>query len=289
MKVIAPVLIPAVLAGAMLLAAWGPWSRTAPERRAWGGVLALLLAFASGYVVLVGAPEIPPIGARDTLFWAVTFTALLASGEWLWGASAVVALPIRFLASGLTAWFVLASLRQNSWSTGEAALWIAGIAAVTALVSGVVERTAQPEPGPWLPLTLWLISSTAAAAMVLVSTALMGQLSGSLAAGLGAPVVLAAWNRELTLARGAITVFITAHSGLLWQAYFYAELPLTSALLLYLAPATVGVVLLPNINRLAPWKREAVQLAVAAVPLAIAILIAYGVYRQNQSLDANAY
>ncbi|MEK7794695.1 MAG: hypothetical protein AAB353_09200 [Candidatus Hydrogenedentota bacterium] len=289
MKVIAPVLVPAALAGAMLLAAWGPWARAAPERRGWGGVLALMFAFASGYIALVGAPEFPPVGARETLFWAVAFSALLAGAEWIWGINAAVSLTVRFLASALIVWFVFASLRKNSWSGREAAFWVGGIAAVTASLAQLVDRAAQRDPGPWLPATLWLICSVAAVAMFLGSTALMAQLCGALAAAFGAAGVLAIWKRDLSLARGGITVFITAYAGLLWQAHFYAELPLQSVQMLCLAPLAVVVVPIYSAQPLTPWKRWVIQLSIASVPLILALAIAYRTYRQNQSADEYVY
>ena len=118
-------------------------------------------------------------------------------------------------------------------------------------------------------------------------SALLAQLSGALAAVFGAAVVLAWWAPGLSLASGTLTVFVPVYAGLLIQAYFYSELPIWSAILMYLAPFALWLGEKRSVYYRTPWKAALARLLMIGAPLGVAVGIAF--YVMGQSAGGEYY
>jgi len=276
-NVIAPVLTPAILSGISLAVAWRLWRRKNPSPRGhWGGAVAFGLAYFSGHVALVGWPEFPPTSAETWQAWLALSLAVAGVAQRWWGPTMFVSFPVAFLAYAAVTYALLLNFIRNSWDPTVSALWVAGLAAASTIVFQLTDRIAAKRPGASVPLGLWALCTLAAGTFVVASSAKLGQLSGALAAGCGAAVVLAWWCSKLSLAGGGVFVFLPLYNGLVLQAYFfgYPGLGLWSALLLALAPLGLLVGEQRRFVYAKPWIAVLVRTGAVAVPAAIALGLA---------------
>jgi len=282
MTVYAPIFVPAILAGICLVVSWRAWRRKSLAKNGhWGGAAAVVLGYFAGHVLLASWPPIPPAKAVDWL----PYLALIAGGAGLaqryWGHRWYAAWPVRLLIACLFAGVLLRSYLQYNWGRVEGLLWIGGLGIAIAVLWNTLERLSAKRTGASLPLSLCLFCAASSAAFFLSGSALLGQLSGVLAAVFGAAVVLAWWAPGLSLASGTLAVFVPVYSGLLIQAYFYSELPFWSAILLYLAPFALCFGETRRVYYMTPWKAALVRLLMIGAPLGIALGIVSYVMGQS--------
>lgn len=276
MPVYAPVLVPAILAGLCLLISWHAWRRrTLAQEGHWGGAAAVALGYFAGHVLLTSWPPIPPAKAVDWLAYLALAAGAAGLTQRHWGKHWYAAWPLMLLLGCLFAALLLRSYLEYNWGRREGMLWIIGLGIATAVLWNTLERLATKRTGASLPLSLWLICAAASAAFVLSGSGLLGQLAVTLAAVFGAAVVLAWWAPGLSLASGTLTAFVPIYAGLLIQAYFYSELPIWSAILLYLAPFALWFGERRRIYFMKPWKAALARLLTIGAPLALAAAIAW--------------
>lgn len=284
--IVAPVLVPAAIAFLCLLISWRAWRRRRlAEEGHWGGAAALTLGFLSAYFILVSWPAMPPKKAMDWMPYLVLIAGVAGVTQRKWGKRWYARFSLNLLLGGLFAGVVLRSYLQNTWERDEGILWIAGLAAATTLLRNTLERLATKRRGASLPLSLWLFCAATSVAYTMSGSALLGQLTGALAAVFGAAIVLAWWAPGLSLAAGALTVFAPVYVGLLIQAHFYSELPLLSAVLLYLTPFCLWLGEARRVYYMKPWKAALTRLAIIVGPLCVALWIVYSAMAQYGSGD----
>ena len=282
MPVYAPIFVPAILAGICFLVSWRAWSRKSLAKHGhWGGAAAVMLGFLSAYVLLVSWPPMPPAKAMDWMPYLILIAGAAGVTQRYWGERWYAAWPLNLLLGGLFAGVLLRSYLQNTWERSEGIFWILGLAAAMTLLWNTLERLAAKRTGASLPLSLWLICAAASVAYAMSGSALLGQLTGSVAAVFGAAVVLAWWAPGLSLAAGTPAVFAPLYTGLLLQAYFYSELPFWSAILLYLAPYALWFGEARRVYYTKPWKAALTRLLIIGAPLGIALWIASYVMTQS--------
>jgi len=261
------VLLPAVLAGVLLLAL---------RRAAWatgaGSALAVGGGYAAAHLLQRGWRGFPPAEASDWPWVAAVAGALLGASGLTRRGAAPLRLALRLLASGGLAWCVLAAWRRGvDASTARAAVALLG--AGTALAWSVLELR-QPEPGWFAPALLALTAAGAAAAIGLSGSAKLALLTGGLCGVLAAACVAAALRLGPASSAGAAPPAALVLAALLLVAAHYSELPLRAAGLVGAAPV---VALLPRAALGTRGRRawlDLVLLALAAALLATAVKLA---------------
>jgi hypothetical protein len=236
--------------------------------RAAFGPVALGLAYLSGHLVITGRVAFPP---ADTTNWLPYF-ALAAA---VLGAScALVAIKpwARMLifatvsAGALT--LLLKPKFQYGWSVGEGSLWVASLVSVFVLLAvsldAVGRRTATE-----MPAFLLVTCAGAFGALMLSGSILLGQFAAVLGAAVFGSLVFALG--KVPLGRGIVPVFSLLMGALLACGYFFADLPLTSAIMLALAPAFA---LIP-IGQPGKFLAFVIRSALVSVPILVALVAAF--------------
>ena len=109
----------------------------------------------------------------------------------------------------------------------------------------------------------------------------LAQLSGAVAAALGAAVVLSWWRPRVSLSGGGVAVALLVLFGLGLNAHFYSYTTATDVLLLAAGPVMPLLMSLPGLPRLAGGRAAWVTLGLAAVPLGIALVRALLAYEPD--------
>ncbi len=259
---------PALLCGALLVAAWRPWRRAAGAHRgAWGGAV----AFTAG-VILAHAEAMghwPAIRAGEVMGWLphlAVAAALVCLIEPALRRAPAASLTLRAAIGAAAAWLLCRPFLESQWPAAPGALRVAGIAAVTLAAWTSHEALARRTPGPVVPMALLVGGAGASGSLVLAYTAKPAQIAGALSAMCGAALLVALWNRRTSPAAGAAAVASVAIAFLCFVGHLYSKLPAGAALLLVGAPSAAWAGSAPGARRLAPLRRGLVQLgAVAAV------------------------
>lgn len=274
--------LPALAAGLWWAVSWQLWRRanTAPVAGQWGGPLALAMGYAFGHRVLDGFPPYPPVNSKQTLFYLALGLGAFALFEPSWSRNGLSRWSTRVIVCAIFALGTLRAMVRNTWTTQESWLWIGALVAAAVLLWTATEALAVRRPGAVLPLSLWFATACASVCMALTSSALLGQLTGALAATLGAAVVLAWWAPRVSLAQGGITVWVLLYSSLINLAYFYSDLPLLAAICLYAAPLGPWALEALDPIQWKPWKTIAARVACVAVPAGIALAQAIAAFIQ---------
>jgi len=265
-------ILPAAI-GAMMVAAgacgfalfWGK-ERT----RGALGPLALGVAYVVGHLLIAGWTSFPP---ADTTNWLPYF-ALAAAVLGVFCAN----LPLTAWARGVTFGLVsIGALRlllnpkfQYGWSPSEGWAWVAGLGSAIVLLAIILDGLARrPGTAVEMPLFLLIVSAGTSGAVMLSGSMLLGQFTMVLAAALFGSLVFTAG--KVPLGRGIVPVFSLLLGALLASGYFFAELPLTSAVLLAFAP------ILPLIPTRKSNKLLAlgIRAALVSIPVALALVLAY--------------
>lgn len=269
-------LLPAGIAGTILLLGWRPWNRAlAPDRAAAAaGPLALGGAWLAAQIAIVGI-TLPPLRASD---WLAVLVAAAALGglfealrqppgwlRWSWRAALSLALPA----------LLVLPLWRSSWSTPEALALIGAAGMGVFGAWSLLEAQARRRAGAAMPLLLAVLASGSGLVLALSGSASQGQLGGALAAAVGAALVIALLQPRLSLAHGSIGPLVIALAGLWLNGTFYADVPSGSLVLLFAAPWLALVGRLRPVQRLAPWQSALVSAGAVLLPLAAAAAWAY--------------
>jgi hypothetical protein len=274
------VLLPALIAGVILMLV-GRGTPLEAHARPFLGALAIGLGYLVAQVMLVGFPRPPfteaEVPARDWVAWLVV--------------GAIVLAPVR-LSPALARWsgplyMALFSLLVFKLVLGRALppdaggmILRLGLTFAMYIVWNVVERVALRSTGAAVPVGLVVAGSGIAICALASHVAVFAQLTGAVCAGLGAAAVLGWIDKGFRLPVGAVAVAMIVFAGALVNTSVY-DLPRASAALLVVAILAPGVTEIGKLHDLSPAKRGLLALVAAAVPAAVAILIA-----QSASSDA---
>ena len=155
--------------------------------------------------------------------------------------------------------------------------WVLGLGILLAAVCFCLDVLAEKETKAWLPFTWSLVAGFGSVSFLIAHSAIVSQLSGVLASVLSVTFLFVAWRRNWSLAKGATSVFVALLFGLGINSAFYADLPITSAILLWLAPLAGWIQFAPFSGRLPKWAQTFVS--VFAVLLMAALGIGFTVYK----------
>jgi hypothetical protein len=271
------VLVPALVCGALLAAVW--MSRASGVGKSLARRHLQALAFAAGmwigYHAIVGLPVLPSenrqLAALDWMPWlvlaalAVSLVQSTSAGRrvpgWAWSAlvcALVVVLSFLGRISSDPRWLAFTLMAATLF-----ALWQS------------TDALARKLPGPAVPVVLWVVVTATSVATVLSHSAKIAQLAGTLAACLGACIVVALWNPLLSAAGGCVAIALTV-LGVCWiNAVHYADLTPLAAVLLMAALVTPWCAQLFRIDAWSRTKRVFVCALLAALPAAAAVVVAH--------------
>jgi len=244
------------------------------------GALGLGLALAVGTAFLLGGFEgvRRPVSVLQKLAWLGLAGGVGGALDLALGARDPARLAARaLLRVGLPAtllWWFLGFVRaQGGGGEVEAALWIGALAAGVALLWSGLDFLGGLRPGPSLPIAWAASAGGAGLALLLSSSASLGQTAGALASALAGLAAVALANRHLS-ARGAGGPTALALAGLLLAGRYAADLTALGALLCAVAPLLPGLVELLPVRR-SPRTAGALRVLLAAAPPLYAAWLAH--------------
>jgi hypothetical protein len=270
--VVLNVMLPAVIACAVMTLAWRPWRRG--ERAVVRGAWASPVAFGIGYLISFLVVS----GGVDTSLERWQWLGVLA----LIAAMAGVAIE-QFRRPAWLAWVLVTLVgaagvwmidlpRVDAWSW-RITLGVAIIATYAAL-STVAQR-----PGRLGPLIVLIMVFSVASVIVFQANFLkLALTAGSLGAMSGVLLLAVLANRNAMLGRGGAT-FIAAVLPtmlLVGYAYDYADIQAWVFVLPLIGLSAMALTAAPLIARRPAWQQAAVQVIAAVIPCAIALAAVFG-------------
>lgn len=269
------VLLPALVAGLVLLFG-GRGSPDEWKPRALLGAVAFGLGYLIAHVMLTGMPPVPSASVQvPGQHWIAWFVA-----------GAIALAPFRRVAA-IQRWsgplylalFCVLSFRfplQNILSNemGHVALRF-GLTLVMYMVWNATDRLASQSRGFALPAGL-IVAGTgiALSALLAAHSAALAQLVGAACASLGAAAVVGLIDKQFRLPVGAVSIVLIVYAGALVNASIY-DLPKSATVLLVAAIVAPWISETRKFKDASPWKRAIVAGISAAIPAAIATLIAW--------------
>lgn len=266
------VVAPTLIALAIMLAAWRPWSRDA-TRGWWGGAAGIALAYISAHIALNGPPQMRPAPVESWLVWIALGGMLVGFAESRVDAPWWARLAWRIFAAAGAAWLI-ARLRvlNGQWSAGECAAWTAAFVAATvvfwSICDSLAERVDKQGGGAGAALTLCCVTGAGAALIVLDGrTLIIGQFAGALSMALLGCAAVAWWNPSATVGRGGAAV-VGLLAPMLWlDACLWSELRWGYAAALAISPALTFAGDAPAMARRPGWARTLVRVGAVGLPL----------------------
>ncbi len=266
------VVVPGALALALMVGLTRPW-RTQGAAVPGAAAIALAAGYALGFGLILGWPALPPIDVTHASPWVALLLAPLAliGGE---RASRWRMLGTGALGLG-TGLFLLSPLY------GDAPATLVALAALVALTFVVLERgldrglaKADPRGGA---LAVIVLVTGASLATLFGDVASLAQVTGALAAAVGATFVVALWRGRVVALRHAAPVVAAVVALNLWSAALYGNGRFEAIALIAVAPLVIAFV--P-----ARWLGGRVLAAIArpaalvALPVVAAALLAARAY-----------
>src|ERR1043166_5077902 len=245
--------------------------------RAAGGSLALGLAYLSGHLVITGWVTFPPADTTNWLPFFALATAILGA---FCGVLEIKAWP-RVLIFGLVSAGALRLLLKPKfsygWSLPEGYLWVTGLAGAMVLLAIVIDALIRRSVAAFeMPALLLIVCGGTFGALMLSGSILLAQFGAVLGAAVFGSLVFAI--RKVSFGRGIVPVFSLLISALVISGHFFAELPVTSAVLLAFAPVAA---LIP-ITLSGKLLTSALRLALVSIPVVVAVIWAF---RSSPSLS----
>jgi hypothetical protein len=234
------------------------------------GPLAIGLAYLIGHFVITGWVTFPP---ADTTNWLPYFAL---AGALLGAACAVVATKawarafIFALISAGALRLLLKPKFQYGWSLGEGWLWVGCLVCALVLLAIILDALVRrPATAMEMPALLLITCTGTFGALMLSGSMLLGQFAAVLGGAVFGSLVFTAW--KVPVGRGIVPVFSLLLGGLLVSGYFFAELPLTSAMALAFSP-TFALIPIGLPNKLLAF---GIRSALVSVPILVALGLAF--------------
>ncbi len=260
-------------AGICAVALW--WGR---ERvRAAFGALALGLAYLSGHLVITGWVTFPPADTTNWLPYFALATTVLGTFCCLLEIKAWPRVLIFGLVSAGALRLLLKPKFSYGWSLPEGYLWVMGLAGAMVVLAIVLDTLIRRSATAFeMPAFLLIICAGTFGALMLSGSILLGQFAAVLGAAVFGSLVFTV--RGVSFGRGIVPVFSLLLSALVLSGHFFAELPITSAVLLAFAPVPA---LIP-INLPGKLLTSGLRIALVSIPVTAAMIWAF---RSSPSLD----
>lgn len=252
-------------------------------KRNWQGLgnflsaLAVAIGYSVGHRVATGSLPLVPRSVEDWLPLLAFVASLLSVLE----NSPKVNEPIRF--SLRSVFCLLAAsvllLPSASLSLPVKFGWALGLGVTFGVVWTGFAQLANRGGDATLPFSLSLVATINSAALLISHSAALSQLSGVLAAVAAAVFISCLFGKQKAMLSGAGGVLVSLLFGANVSGMFYADLPVPSAIFLWLAPLAGWVRFLPFLQNLPRWSQVASQLA--AVVLLSTLGLGIAIYKHG--------
>ncbi len=274
MQLLKQMLLSAALAGAVAAAFLFVLARWWKSASRCAGAIAIGAGSIAGHVLSAGWSPFPPRSATHWLFWFAIIGVIAAAADALVRPKGPIRLIAWTIICTIACRLILQPKFSYAWSAAEGWLRVFAIALGAVVLTCCLDLI---ERKPFGPATLFSVTTVLGAgtclALVLSGSLLLGQLACVLAAIAATCLLLIVAVTAPFHPSGAAAPLSLICAGLWLSGFFYAELPPASALLLALAPASV---LLPlGKENYSPWRGLAFRTALVAVPVAIAVALAF--------------
>jgi len=270
--------LPFIISAGLLVLLWRPWRRS-PVRPTgeWRGALATAIGVFTIQVYVLGLPAFPPAESIDKLFYVVLVAVgygLIDEPRRLPGFMRVFS---RFcLGASVVLLLLQPQLKTAGWSTLESASWLGGLAVATFGEWSAVDDLARRSKASALIVLAGLSVGTAVVAAVSAS-AKLGLLASALAGSLLAYFPLRLLRRPPLLDRGAVAVLMLATVTIWIIGYFFCEVTAMSLFFLAITPWPM-LFMEATLPRPHGWKRRALAILLALLPIAAACYLAIEQY-----------
>lgn len=234
------------------------------------GPFAIGLAYLTGHLVITGWVTFPPADTTNWLPYFALMGAVLGASWALVATKAWARALIFALISAGALRLLLKPKFQYGWSLGEGWLWVGCLVCAFVLLAVILDalgrRTAT---ATGMPAFLLITCAGTFGALMLSGSILLGQFAAILGAAIFGSLVFTAG--KIALGRGIVPVFSLLLGALLVSGCFFAELPLTCAVLLAFAPAFALVPIGAPSKLLAFGIRS----ALVSLPILAALILAF--------------
>jgi hypothetical protein len=234
------------------------------------GPSAIGLAYLAGHLVITGWITFPPADTTNWLPYFALTGAVLGASCALVATKAWARVLIFALVSAGALRLLLKPKFQYGWSLGEGWLWVGCLVCAFVLLAIILDALVRrPATAIEMPVFLVMTCAGTFGALMLSGSILLGQFAAVLGAAVFGSLVFTAG--KVALGRGIVPVFSILLGTLLVSGYFFAELPLTGALLLAFAPA---LALVP-IGRPRKLLAFGIRSALVSAPILVALVLAF--------------
>lgn len=266
------VVLPAIAAAAILMLGFRPWRRKEHfDGGLWATGPALAVAFLASYINVHGWGQFLPTSKREWIVHLAVATGVLGCG------AALIRKPkwVPWLAGPLLI-AAIALLIKPIDNPTHALLGVGGLCGVVFILWITLEPLAIRRPGASLPLAFWVIFAGVAVIAEQTGGITFPLYCGALSATCFAAFVTSLLNRRFSFQHGATPLLAAIPATILWlQAWYdYSGVPVACFLLPLLAVPLLWLGELPVITRRRPWIGVAARGLLAAIPVAIAIVLA---------------
>ncbi|MDW8105528.1 MAG: hypothetical protein RMK92_10995 [Armatimonadota bacterium] len=274
--------LPATITFVLLLVSWRAWRREGAPTH-WGIPLALAAGYLFAHWRILGLPlGFPPVDANEWLF-----VVAIAAGAWGFAEHTLASRRLlrdigRAILVAVVSWLVLRPLMGGVWQGSAAYLWWLSLALGWWLWWSLQERLAERVPGLPLPLVLSMVAGGGGFVLLWSNSSSLSQLSGAVAAVVGALIPLVWWRRDGRLGAGGVA-WTAGVLGLIWvNAVAFVPVPLWRIGALVVASLTPAVALLPA------WRQRPVWGTLAACALLTAVVLAAVMFPTYRAYVASA-
>ncbi len=274
--------VPLLIGAALALVAWKPWRNA--EARA-PALWLIVPALGGGYLIAFCAvfrwPSLPPHDVTHWLaLWCAVATVIgIAQSLARWPGWA--SWSVRVLLSGASTWLFLGPTRAYVWEPATGMLWTGVLAVAMIVLWTALDDMAGRGTAASLTPVLLIVTLGTSLVLLFSGSALHAQAFGALPAALAAFVLLSWLRPAVCLPGGAMTVPVVLLCGAWIGGYFYAETPLISAVLLFVAPIVAWIGELSFVRGRRAWLATALRAGVTLVPVAASVIIAARAYFQE--------
>ncbi|MCA9835377.1 MAG: hypothetical protein KC422_00615 [Trueperaceae bacterium] len=247
--------------------------------------IALFLGFLTGYFTIsgLGGYAFPPKTVQNWLPHIAIVSLALGILEKFWFKQIIIRWVVRVILLELFLWrifqpFINHPFPSRSWTGSQTFLNLLGTSLVIVLfwwgLDYLLTRAQNAKPDSskshaLLPTGLMLIGAGSSLSVVLAHSLIMGQLSGTLTATLGALAVLA-WITAKQPLTASVSPLICLLYTLPWLS-IYTTLPKPTVLVLALSP----VVLIPLFKGRSLMQQTLFRLGLVALVVSISLLTAW--------------
>jgi len=232
--------------------------------------IAIGLSYLSGHLVITGWLTFPPSDTTNWLPYFALAAAVLGASCALVATNAWACVLIFTLVSAGALRLLLKPKFQYGWSLGEGWLWVGCLVCAFVLVAVILDALGRRSAtANQMPAFLLITCVGTFGALMLSGSILLGQFAAVLGAAIFGSLVFTAG--KIALGRGIVPVFSLLLGALLVSGCFFAELPLTCAMLLAFAPA-FALVPIGAPNKLLAF---GIRSALVSIPILVALILAF--------------